>query len=266
MKHIYSVTMLILLLVPINSLAKKKAAHKKSSTSQTSKDPVLKSTIYCTETVTGQGCNTKSSITDSTGKVLISVCPKEKNKCILEGACYLQNPNGQIILVNYVGKTTNSYFKIVDMNTCPYGLGVNSSCLDPYYTVAADASYHKAGDVIYIEKLRGLALPDGTNHTGFMIVRDVGKKIKGPDRFDFFSGDNCDVQNPELNPFAKVNLQSENSKIPYKTIKNSEEIKRIQAARSYPHYPHSKSSATHGNYIQQGLEEIKSVDSERGGQ
>ncbi|MNL04001.1 hypothetical protein D3C87_1245580 [compost metagenome] len=65
---------------------------------------------------------------------------------------------------------------------------MRNSCLDPYYTVAADLTIYKSGDVIFVPKVVGIKLPTGETHDGFFIVRDRGAAILGPFRFDFFTG------------------------------------------------------------------------------
>ena len=79
-------------------------------------------------------------------------------------------------------------FTLNDTTRCPFGIGVDEICLDPFYTVAADLKYHKAGEVLYVDKLKGLKLPNNDIHNGYVIVRDRGGGIKGPNRFDFFTG------------------------------------------------------------------------------
>ncbi len=287
MKQIHVITSLLLILSPVSSIAKK-SSNKKST--QAKSDPVLTPTVYCTPTVGDEECESKKSIVDSRGKVLASVCPAEHKKCSLEGACFVKKADGSKTLLNAVDEGRDGYyFMTVDTNDCPYGLGkannrnkkqadkIKQMCLDPYYTLAADYSQAPPGTVLYIEKLKGLVLPDGTKHTGLMIVRDKGEGIRGSGRFDFFTGDNCDLLNPEKNVFASINLNDKSKKVPYKVIRNKDQVANALAARNYPNFPPPKQVAEEKpvqvevqkpvqseNYIIRGLREMRSFEAEGG--
>src|SRR6185312_3564479 len=167
--------------------------------------------------------------------VLATVCPKAKDACDLQGSCMIQQ-NGKITSYNYVDQTVKGYphFSVVDLNVCPFGLGVRESCLDPFYNVAADMDYFKAGDVIFVPALVGLALPGGMKHTGFLIVRDSGGGIDGNNRFDFFSG--FYDWRDSTNPFNKLKLTDKSTKIPYYQVKGATAL-TVQAARNDPSRP-----------------------------
>jgi membrane-bound lytic murein transglycosylase A len=70
--------------------------------------------------------------------------------------------------------------------------GSANTCLLPFISVAADPKYYDAGDIIEMPALKGrvITLPNGKTmvHPGYMIVSDVGGYIKGPNRFDFYTG------------------------------------------------------------------------------
>ena len=123
---------------------------------------------------------------------------------------------------------------IVDSNQCPHGLGVKGICLDPFYSLASDLNHHKPGDVIYIEKLKGITLPDGSIHDGYMIVRDRGGAIHGPNRFDFFTGSytNTDPQNS----FAAIGLAAKKNSFQYVKI-TGEKAEAIRKLRHFPLVP-----------------------------
>ena len=87
----------------------------------------------------------------------------------------------------------------VDRNnrTCQlqYGevLGAASTCLFPYFSIAADPKYYHMGEIIFIPQIRGKTFRNprtgrmGT-HNGYFMIGDTGGNIKGAGRFDFFIG------------------------------------------------------------------------------
>jgi len=124
-----------------------------------------------------------------------------------------------------------SRFEQADTEKCPYGYGVRRSCLDPYFTVAADRRYYKPGDVIFVPKLVGLKLSDGITHDGFLIVRDIGEKIKGPRRFDFFTGIHTHLSNN--NPIANEGFADYSSRFKFRRA-TEKETEVVQHLRNYP--------------------------------
>lgn len=75
---------------------------------------------------------------------------------------------------------------------CNTALGAAGRCLVPYFSIAADLRFYRAGDIVFIPEIRGqsITLPNGTEikHPGYFIVDDTGGAIKGSGRFDFFTG------------------------------------------------------------------------------
>lgn len=167
------------------------------------------------------------------GKFLINVCPNTEKACSLQGSCGVIQ-NGEMQSFNIIGRFAGQerYFKIEDQ--CQMGYGVSSICLDPYYTLAADLTLYKPGEVIFVPAVAGLALPDGTIHHGFFIIRDKGSRIEGYGRFDFFSGA-FSWRNP-LNPFKKLRLGDKTTGIPYYRI-SGETAKKILLDRGFPNLP-----------------------------
>lgn len=181
-------------------------------------------------------------------KELLKVCPKTYAKCKLEGSCTIVQGDKRIP-INYSnqvkyeveGKTYTKYlFFIFDVNICPYGLGVrNGLCLDPYYTVAADLTVYKVGEVIFIPALVGLDMGRGVRHHGFVIVRDMGHSIKGRGRFDFFTGYQTAV-NPK-NPFKAMKLADSTTRLKYYRVKIGSSVEKfVKGMRNYPLTPVSK--------------------------
>lgn len=199
---------------------------------------VLKPTVYffviLNEDKNGCKADTKRTMHGAGSKPLLKVCPKTAAACALQGSCGIIQ-KGQLHTFNIIGRFDGQdrYFEIPD-DGCRFGYGVNSSCLDPFYTLAADLTIYKPGEVIFVPAVVGLELPDGSKHNGYFVIRDKGRGIKGLGRFDFFSGHYSwyDSQNP----FKKVGLGDVNTNIPYYRIKG-EAAKKVLASRAFPSLP-----------------------------
>lgn len=122
-------------------------------------------------------------------KVLATICKSDFDRCVMQGSCFVAVGH-RLRSFNYYarGEDTIPRFSEVDLQRCPYGYGVHNTCLDPYFTVAADLKVYKVGDVIFVPRLVGIQMPDGETHDGFLIIRDAGGGIQGANRFDFFTG------------------------------------------------------------------------------
>ncbi len=169
------------------------------------------------------------------GSVLFMVCESIYGSCLLQGTCEIKNEQGRV-LVNIAGKENSEYkFSKVQNKICKYGYGAGKAvCLDPFYSVAADLTIYRLGQVIYIPTMVGLQLPDGTKHDGYFIVRDSGGNIKGYGRFDFFTGffSNHKVSNP----FAQIGFAGKETHVLYYVMK-AEEALNILKKRNYPSLP-----------------------------
>lgn len=176
----------------------------------------------------------RRALIDKKGKVLIRICPRISKECHLQGSCrIIQNGVARVFNVSERLQGVTRFFE-VDVKGCRFGYGVISSCLDPFYTLAADLKMYSPGDVIYVPGLVGLKLPQGQNHDGYFVIRDRGAAIKGRGRFDFFSGE-WSWSHPE-NPFRKVGLVDKKNRIPYYKVKEPL-AKKIREKRGYPHLP-----------------------------
>lgn len=165
------------------------------------------------------------------GKALERMCEKDFKRCLMEGSCFVMKGKN-VKSYNYHTRVDGrSRFEQADTEKCPYGYGVRRSCLDPYFTVAADRRYYKAGDVIFVPKLVGLKLSDGITHDGFLIVRDIGEKIKGPRRFDFFTGIHTHLSNN--NPIANEGFADYSSRFKFRRA-TEKETEVVQHLRNYP--------------------------------
>ncbi len=109
------------------------------------------------------------------------ICQSFRREVRMQGTGTLRNGN----LLKYTGTISSS-------DGCNTAIGAAGVCLTPFFSVAADLRYHRAGDIIEIPAMRGriISLPDGRTivHPGFFIVEDTGGAIRGPNRFDFFTG------------------------------------------------------------------------------
>jgi hypothetical protein len=199
---------------------------------------VLKPTIYYFASITEdeKSCaeSAKKTLHGAGGVSLLKVCPQTEAICGEQGSCRVIQYD-KVTTLNVIGRFNNQdrYFKI-PKNGCQYGYGVRSSCLDPFYTLAADLTIYKPGEVIYIPAVVGLDLPDGSKHTGYFVIRDRGRGIVGRGRFDFFSG-YYSWRDP-ANPFNKLGLADQKTNIPYYRIKG-ERAKAVLAVRAFPGLP-----------------------------
>lgn len=175
--------------------------------------------------------NLLKDIKDSEDKTLVTLCEKDYRSCLMQGSC-LTKIDGKAISINYVGKVKGTYrFSVTDIKKCPFGLGVRDSCLDPFFSVAADPKFYKFGDVIYVPSLVGVELPDGQLHDGYLIVRDTGGGIEGLNRFDFFTGYLNHLN--KSNPFAKLGLGDPKTKLKYSKV-TSEKASEVRFNRNFP--------------------------------
>lgn len=176
----------------------------------------------------------KKQLRNSNGNSLVQVCEKTWDACNLEGTCaviqkelvHIYNVSDRIFGENR--------FDEVEKGGCKFGYGVKDFCLDPFYSVAADLRYYRAGDVIFVPATVGLILPDKSIHDGYFIIRDQGSNINGKGRFDFYSGF-LSWRDPK-NPFKKIGLDDKNTKLTYLKI-SGERADLIRKERSFPKVP-----------------------------
>jgi 3D (Asp-Asp-Asp) domain-containing protein len=190
-----------------------------------SKDPsargqsFLPTVYYKPRWILNQTCRAGSrkelSLLDRQGQILVKACRQVFKSCLLQGSCEVLTSNESIHLV-YAGKGTKDYdeqghriapeikyrFERHTSQKCLGGTGINGDCLRPFYSVAADLSLFEIGEVLYIPKLKGMVLPDGQIHDGYVMVQDAGTHIKGTGKMDFFTGE-MDHLHPK-NAFARA--------------------------------------------------------------
>jgi len=197
---------------------------------------MMRPTIYYVPVFETQTCSTdkREALHGTRGETLIDVCPEILAECTLEGSCAVKE--GGVLRHFNISTKVNGEERFFETSgeTCPYGFGVESACLDPFYTLAADLTIYKTGDVIFIPAAVGLELPNGKKHTGFFVVRDKGRGVTGKGRFDFFSG-YFSWKNPQ-NPFVKMGFADLSTHIPYYKI-SGEKAEQILQSRDFPKLP-----------------------------
>lgn len=189
--------------------------------------------------------NEKTDLIDSENNLIVRSCRRIYKSCEMQGSCQVQIASGAYLLLNVDRRNDEGVrtFDIVKSSKCIYGRGAardrftgyKQMCMDPYYSVAADLSIYNLGDVIFIPLLKGLALPNGEIHNGFVIVRDTGSMIKGYGRFDFFTGF---AGLWKSNPFYKLGLGGDNIFPEYYLI-TGPEADRVRITRGFPYLKES---------------------------
>lgn len=192
-------------------------------------------TIYFKPTIRADQTKCSSSsqreILSPEGYTLATLCDSDYKQCLMQGSCFVEQ-DGVLTSYNYHStKEGVARFIVTDLKECPFGYGVQSSCLDPFYSVAADLDVYGAGDVIFVPRLVGARLPNGQLHDGFLIIRDSGGGIKGADRFDFFTGF-LDHRTKE-NPFARLGFGDPKNRFQFRLASKSEALAARQR-RGYP--------------------------------
>lgn len=168
---------------------------------------------------------------DPDGRTLITICDTDYDRCLMQGSCFVHEEDKTHSFNYHSTKDGIARFVEVDIAICPFGYGVKSSCLDPYFSVAADLSIYRAGDVIFVPRLIGVRMPNGEIHDGFLVIRDSGGKIKGRGRFDFFTGfyNHLDKENV----LARLGFSDSRHRYEYR-IANPSEAAATRERRGYP--------------------------------
>lgn len=172
--------------------------------------------------------------------LLVKSCQKVLKSCEMQGTCLLESHKKKyLVTIDKKNDDNERTFKIVENKICRYGSGstvdknksYRAMCIDPFYSVAADLSIYNLGDVLFIPKLKGVVLPNKEKHSGYVIVRDSGKLVKGDHRFDFFTGF---YGISKLNPFYKLGLSDGTQKLEYRLVEDKSEAERIRFLRKFP--------------------------------
>ena len=179
----------------------------------------------------------KTQILSPQNKLLAEVCEDQFNSCVMQGSCAVYDEAGRLRSFNYYARGADGLprFFEVDSHRCPYGYGAHLICLDPYFTVAADLSIYKLGDVIFVPRAVGEIMPDGQTHHGYFVVRDSGAAIKGPLRFDFFTGFTKPFA--KENPFSKMGFADKSNSFEFR-LATAEEAQQIRERTKFPEVQH----------------------------
>lgn len=182
------------------------------------------------------------NMVDVDGRILTVLCDTDFNRCLMQGSCFVHHDD-KVKSFNY-HSTKNSIPRFVEVNLddCPYGYGVKNSCLDPYFSIAADLAIYNPGDVIFVPRVVGVTMPNGEVHDGFFVIRDSGGNIKGPGRFDFFTGFFHHLD--RRNTLARLGFGDSKHRFEYRMAK-SDEAARARENRAYPKL---RSDVRQGNY------------------
>jgi hypothetical protein len=211
------------------------AGSKSSSSAATEISPTIYYRPVINTATDRCSSNDLHDVKDPSGKTLVSLCVSSYKKCLQQGSCLVVD-KGREKSLGYSGlRGGEPRFVQVSREECPYGRGVDDPiCLDPYFSVAADLSVYKAGDVIYIPALRGVKLPDGQIHDGYLIIRDEGGGVKGPTRFDFFTG--YLNYSDKRNTLARLGFGDPDSRFSFQMV-GGELAEKVRRNRNYPGLP-----------------------------
>lgn len=205
--------------------------------SKASDGGVLSPTIYYKPTIhidrTKCDSNDLIDMKDPHDKILATMCTKDFNNCVMQGSCFVVTEDNRMRSFNYYARGTDTIprFMEVDLRKCPYGFGVRNTCLDPYFTVAADLKIYKVGQVIFVPRLVGAVMPDGETHDGYLIIRDAGGGINGSNRFDFFTGFYNHLSS--VNTMARLGFGDKSNAFEFR-LATEEEARQVREKRGYP--------------------------------
>ncbi|MEY2987908.1 MAG: hypothetical protein RJB13_1429 [Pseudomonadota bacterium] len=136
-----------------------------------------------------------------TGQLIAKVSESFHDDLDMEGTGVLND--GRVL---NVGTRKNGAWDYVVLPNGAFGIGILNHNLHPYRSVAVDFKYlcqqakldfcqqsdlevrrRLIGALIYIPRLKGISLPNGQQHDGYVCAQDIGGAIKG-DRIDLFVG------------------------------------------------------------------------------
>lgn len=148
---------------------------------------------------------------------VVELCESDIKNCRLQGSCIVKINSSRKITLNYKSNPRNEYlFRVNTFLNCQFARGATGDCLLPFYSIAADPNIYKMNQKIYIPKVKGTPLPDGSLHTGVFIIQDTGGNIDGKGRFDFFTG--LMKYTDKNNPFYKLGLSDKKTRMDFYLI------------------------------------------------
>jgi hypothetical protein len=169
----------------------------------------------------------------------VELCKKSYKICSIEGSCLIVSKDSShlINVKSYISRTATTSWVELNINRCSSGIGMDDACLDPFYSIAADLTEYRLGDVIFVPSIKGILLPDGTIHTGYLVVRDTHELLAGAgaDRIHFFTGTFSDTD--PKNPFVKLKLDDPSTHLLFEKVTDPSIVKKAQKQRNFPLLP-----------------------------
>jgi 3D (Asp-Asp-Asp) domain-containing protein len=135
------------------------------------------------------------------GKEIARTGATFKHQLDIEGSGRLRD--GRIVNIN---EKLDGAWRYLIVKHAAYGIGEDGYKLIPYRTIAVDPNVIKLGTVLYLPALKGIRLPSGEVHDGFVLAHDTGQGIVG-DRIDLFVGFEVDIDNTLTRSEQIINMQ-----------------------------------------------------------
>jgi hypothetical protein len=124
---------------------------------------------------------------DKQGSILYRGSEQLYQAALMNGSVRLSS--GRVLTVD---DTVNGQWRWAEVNN-PFGRGAKCPMI-PYRTLAVDPNVIPFYTVVFIERTKGLHLPDGSVHDGIWYATDSGGDIKGL-RIDLFASAGIDSMN-----------------------------------------------------------------------
>jgi hypothetical protein len=203
---------------------------------------ILSPTLYATQVIDSAktACEPSEmvSLNHKTKGHLISICHDQYLQCAIDGSCLVQTSKETRLfnVVSFDRRTGLTFFVELNPNRCKYGIGASNICLDPFFSISVDSEIYKMGDVLFVPILKGLKLPTGEVHSGYVVVRDTHELLQGagPARAVFHTG--IWREDDSQNPFAKLELDNPATQVEFKKV-NGRQAESIRKARNFPLLP-----------------------------
>lgn len=147
------------------------------------------------------GPKTSALYESRTGRLIAKVSKSFHDDLDMEGTGVLND--GRVL---NVGTRTNGVWDYILLPEGAFGIGILNHKLHPYRSVAVDFRHlckqagldfcdksdleirkQLIGALLYIPRLKGLTLPNGKTHDGYVCAQDIGGAIRN-DRIDIFVG------------------------------------------------------------------------------
>ena len=110
----------------------------------------------------------ETELRDWRGRVIAETHARFRKDLVMEGTGWLRD--GRTVRFDRTVDGEHR-FRIIKSR---YGITATGCPTEPYRTVAVDPRFVKLGSKIYIPKLKGTVLPDGSKHDGIFVANDRG--------------------------------------------------------------------------------------------